>query len=173
MRAFAVLLASCLSARLLAAPAAGQDINAVSGRTGLVTNFDLPTVTRILRELNIPHAVAPGSGGRYVNLAFQNGVRATLGRSACRADGLTCKGMTLTARFGQGKPGWSELDKLRRANSFNARNSFVKAGVDERGDFYLIRYELSDFGVSRGAVATSLLVFANLAQQYREHLAAG
>jgi len=157
----------------LAAPAAAQDINAVTGRTGLVTNFDLPTLTRILRELKLPHQVAPGTNGRFINIGFANGVRATLGRNACRADGLTCKGLTITARFGAGKAGWSELEKLRRANSFNARNSFIKAGVDGEGQFYLIRYELADFGVSRGAVATSLLVFANLAQQYREHLFAG
>lgn len=168
MRLVAAILALCL-----AGPGQAQDINAVTGRTGLITNYDLPTITRILRELRIPHAVAPGSNGRYVNLTFANGVRATVGRSACRADGLTCKGMTITARFGQGKPGWTELEKLRRANGFNTRHSFIKAGVDAGGDFYLIRYELADFGVSRGAVATSMLVFASLAQQYREHLAAG
>lgn len=166
MRFLAIIAALCL-----ASPAGAQNVNAVTNRTGLVTNFDLPTVTRILRELRMEHQVAPGSGGRFINVQLPNGVRATLGRTACRGDGLTCKGLTMTARFGAGPAGWSELEKLRRANSFNARNSFIKAGVDGDGQFYLVRYELADFGVSRGAVATSLLVFANLAQQYREHLA--
>lgn len=165
-------LAAAFAALCLAAPAAAQDINAVTSRTGLVTNFDLPTITRILKELRLPHQVMPGSNGRFINVTFPNGVRATVGRTACRADMLTCKGMTITARFGQGRAGWSELDKLRRANTFNTRHSFIKAGVDEGGSFYLIRYELSDFGVSRGSIATSLLVFANLAKRFGEHLAA-
>lgn len=167
LRIFAAALAACT----FAAPAAAQDINAVTSRTGLVTNFDQATITRILRELRLPHQVLPGSGGRFVNVTFPNGVRATVGRTACRADMLSCKGMTITARFGRGRDGWSELEKLRRANAFNTRHSFIKSGIDEGGSFYLIRYELSDFGVSRGAVATSLLVFANLAKRFGEHLA--
>lgn len=165
MRILAAL--ACLT---MSAAATAQDINAVSSRTGIVSNFDLPTITGILRELKVQHNVAPGSNGRFVNVAFENGIRATLGRSACRNNLQSCKGLTISARFGQGKPGWSELEKMRRVNSFNYRHGFIKAGLDANGNFYLSRYELNDFGVSRGAVATSLLVFANIGAKFNEHL---
>lgn len=156
----------------LAVPAAAQDINAVTRRTAVVSNFDLLTIVSILTELKIAHRVADGSNGRFVNVAFANGVRATVGRSACRNNLQFCKGLTISARFGQGRTGWTEIDKLRRVNSFNYRHSFIKAGLDANGQFYLSRYELNDFGVSRGSIATSLLVFANLGERFAAHLKA-
>lgn len=155
-----------------AAQSSGQDINAVTRRTATVSNFDLPAIVSILTELKIVHRVAEGSNGRFVNVAFANGVRATIGRSACRNNLQFCKGLTISARFGTGKPAWTETEKLRRVNSFNYRHSFIKAGLDANGQFYLSRYELNDFGVSRGSIATSLLVFANLGERFAAHLKA-
>ena len=166
------LVAAALAGATFAAPASAQDINAVTRRTAIVSNFDLPAIVSILSELKVAHRVAEGSNGRFVNVAFANGVRATIGRSACRNNLQFCKGLTISARFGPGKPAWAEAEKLRRANSFNYRHSFIKAGLDANGQFYLSRYELNDFGVSRGSIATSLLVFANLGERFAAHLKA-
>jgi len=171
MRATLVLIASA-GAALGTVPADAQDINAVTRRTAVVSNFDLPAIVSILSELKIAHRVADGSNGRYVNVSFANGIRATIGRSACRNNLQFCKGMTIYARFGRGRPEWTELEKLQRVNVFNYRHSFIKTGLDANGQFYLSRYELNDFGVSRGSIATSLLVYANFGEKFAAYLKA-
>lgn len=164
--AFAITFA----ATLLGAPARAQDIDDVSRRTQVLQSFELPAIVEILDELRIVHRER--SNGRFINVTFTGGTRATIGRSACRGRTPRCKGLTISARFGRGKPRWKPLDKLKKVDSFNYKHSFIKAGLDESGQFYLSRYELNDFGVTRGSIATSLLVFANLSDRFAKHLKA-
>lgn len=168
MRSYTIIMAA--SAMLLALPAAAQNIDDVSRPTQILQEFDLPAILSILDELTIVHRER--SNGRFVNVTFASKVRATIGRSACGTKALRCKGLTISARFGRGKGKWKLLDKLKKVDSFNYKHSFIKAGLDESGQFYLSRYELNDFGVTRGSIATSLLAFSKLSDRFAKHLKA-
>ena len=104
--------------------------------------------------------------------SFPGGVRVRFRSTACDARGEGCKGLEMLAGFGPGRPMPYE-QRLRLVNGFNARHAFAKAVVDPQGGFLLSRYEISDYGVSRGWLATSMTVFSRLGPVFAGYVRAG
>ena len=47
----------------------------------------------------------------------------------------------------------------KTVRAFNHRYAFARAGIDPSGAAYISRYEISDYGMARGNLATSIQVF--------------
>lgn len=137
----------------------------ISNPTGTIANFDVGTVGPILSELGIVWQSATTEQGEPYIAGNMNGqLTFLMAPAACRGPGNTnCVGVNMIAFF-EGQ------SNQQTVNAFNYRYAFASTGIDPSGEAYISRYEISDYGMARGNLATSLMVFATLADRFRGEL---
>ncbi len=126
----------------------------VTNPTTTMSEFSAQSLGPVLNELGVTwEAHSTENGQPYIDANFAGAVNFRLIPSACRKAGFVeCTGLSMLS-------GFSGEANAQTVNAFNFRYAFASAGLDPSGSAYLSRYEISDYGVARGNVATSILVF--------------
>lgn len=126
----------------------------VANPTQPLAEFNVQNIGAILSEMGVTwQEHAADNGQPYIDANFAGVVNFRLVPSACRSANFNnCSGLSLLSGFaGRANP--------QTVNAFNYRYAFASAGLDPSGSAYLSRYEISDYGMPRGNLATSILVF--------------
>ncbi|MHA7873523.1 MAG: YbjN domain-containing protein [Hyphococcus sp.] len=166
------IIALALSGALAISSAAAQN-NQLSGAASPVSNpstplsdFSVESVGQVLSELGVAwQSYTTDNGQPFIDANFAGAVNFRIVPTACSGAGYSdCVGLSMLAGFtGQANP--------QTVNAFNYRYAFASAGLDPSGAAYLSRYEISDYGMPRGNLATSVLVFVQQAALFADELA--
>ncbi|MEM1398069.1 MAG: hypothetical protein AAGH38_11565 [Pseudomonadota bacterium] len=138
---------------------------------GTIENFDTEHLGPVLTDLGIAWAeqVLP-TGGRYLKAAVGTSFTFQIVPAACtdKVDLTGCTGMSLVALYeGDGV-------NYQTVSAFNQRYGFTSAGVLGGGrDAFLSRYEIADYGIARGNIASSIANFAYLAERFEAEISTG
>lgn len=126
----------------------------VANPTSLIKNFDAGSIGPVLSELGVAWQAQKNDKGQTYIIANAGGVlNFILAPAACRVNGNTdCVGLNILSVF-DGNP------NPQTVQAFNHRYAFARAGIDPSGAAYISRYEISDYGMPRGNLATSIQVF--------------
>jgi len=137
----------------------------VANPTTPIENFDIENIGPVLDELGIAWQANARAGGQsYVIANVGNVVQFMLAPVVCRSNGVSdCIGLNMVAVF----DGYANPQTVK---AFNFRYPFASAGLDAEGTAFLNRYEISDYGVARGNLATSIKVFANQILMFKTEL---
>ena len=138
----------------------------VSNPTSTVSEFSVQTVGSVLSELGVTwQAYQADNGQPFIDANFAGVMNFRLIPAACRQSGYqNCIGLSMIA-------GFTGQANAQTVNAFNYRYAFASAGLDPSGEAYISRYEISDYGMPRGNLATSLLVFVQQAALLSDELA--
>ncbi len=126
----------------------------VANPKSAIENFDPGSVGPVLSELGVAWQAQKNDRGQNYIIANAGGVlNFILAPAACRVDGTSdCIGLNMLSVFdGNANP--------QTVRAFNHRYAFARAGIDPSGAAYISRYEISDYGMPRGNLATSIQVF--------------
>ena len=137
----------------------------VANPKSTIENFDVSSVGPVLNELGIAwQAQKSESGQTFIGANAGGVVIFLLAPTACRVNNVSdCVGLQMLALFeGNSNP--------QTVRAFNQRYAFANAGIDPSGEVYLRRYEISDYGMARGNLATSIQVFVQQAAMFASAL---
>lgn len=162
---FAIAIKAGAIAGLLIAGSASAQSELISNPSSTLPNFDVETLGPTLSELGIvwqPRATEDGK--TYISANIGGQLTFLIEPTACRGPGqVNCVGMNMIALF-EGKA------NSQTVYAFNDHYAFASSGLDPSGSAYISRYEIADYGMPRGNFATSVTVFAALAEQLRNDL---
>lgn len=130
-----------------------------------ISSFSAQTVGSVLNELGAVWQAQQGNGQTYIAANANGEMNFLLVPAACKgANNTQCVGLSMVAIFeGSANP--------QTVTAFNYRYAFASAGLDPSGSAYIKRYEISDYGMARGNLATSILVFIEQAKMLQNELA--
>lgn len=129
----------------------------------VVRKFSVQTVGPVLNELGMPWQVGQlSSGAQYIHAAA-GGMQFVMFFTACQ--GADCAGMQTLMLFGGGAA------NPQTVQAFNVRYPFATAGLDQDGSAYISRYDIADFGIPRGNIASSVVNFLMLSEMFAGELA--
>ncbi len=136
----------------------------VSNPTEIIASFDAQTVGAVLNELGAVWQAQQANGQNYIAANAGGEINFLLVPAACKgANNTQCVGLSMVAIFeGDANP--------QTVTAFNYRYAFASAGLDPSGSAYIKRYEISDYGMARGNLATSMLVFIEQAKMLQTEL---
>lgn len=156
----AALSASAFAQNGAIAPAASP----VSNPKASINSFDTQSVGSVLNELGAVWQAQQGQGQTYIAANAGGEIGFLLVPAACKgANNTNCVGLSMVAIFeGAANP--------QTVTAFNYRYAFASAGLDPSGAAYIKRYEISDYGMARGNLATSILVFIEQAKMLQQEL---
>lgn len=128
-----------------------------------ILNFDVENLGPILNEMEYLWQARQSPDGRpFILVNAQGETVFVLSPLACRGNAFTdCVGLQFISVF----EGEADLSQVR---AFNNRYPVANLGVNEIGNAYLNRYDIADYGIARGNVATLISTFATLSQIYRD-----
>ena len=157
--------AALLSAGALLPTGAAAQQSPVANPTELLSSFDAKSVGSILNELGAVWQAQQANGQTYIAANANGEINFLLVPAACKgANNTQCVGLSMVAIFeGNANP--------QTVTAFNYRYAFASAGLDPSGSAYIKRYEISDYGMARGNLATSVLVFIEQAKMLQNELA--
>lgn len=158
--------AAAIAALSIGAASAQEDY--VSNPRGTIPNFDIANVGPILTELGAVWQQRQGAGGQpYIALSAGGDLSMMMIPTACKGETFTgCVGMNTVAAFS------GHSFNHQTISAFNQRYWFSTAGMSEDGTgAYISRYEIADYGIARGNVASSLLNLYELARVFKNELA--
>lgn len=158
-------------ALLLSAGAAGaQNQELISNPRGMVTNFDVVNLGPVLTELGIVWQERQLADGRpFIAASIGATLNFNILPAACvGADGKSnCVGANLITIYSGGSP------NPQSVSAFNQKYVFTSAGMySDESSAFLSRYEIADYGIPRGNVASSVYTFFQIAQRFRDEIAA-
>lgn len=162
-----VLAAAAVLAGALGS-AHAQDQELVSNPRGMMSNFDISSIGPILTEMGATWQEMKSEDGQpYVAVNVGGGLAMIIAPMACAGANYTsCIGMN-TISFFQGVS-----MNYQTVAAFNQRFAFTSAYISQEGDVaFLSRYDIADYGIPRGNVASSLANFVALADRFRQELA--
>ena len=130
----------------------------------VISSFDAQSVGAILNELGAVWQAQQANGQTYIAANANGEINFLLVPAACKgANNSACVGLSMVAIFdGDANP--------QTVTAFNYRYAFASAGLDPSGSAYIKRYEISDYGMARGNLATSILVFIEQARMLQSEL---
>ncbi len=136
----------------------------VAQPTQLIASFDAQSVGSVLNELGAVWQAQEANGQTFIAANANGEINFLLVPAACKgADKKKCVGLSMVAIFeGNANP--------QTVTAFNYRYAFASAGLDPSGAAYIKRYEISDYGMARGNLATSILVFIEQARMLQSEL---
>lgn len=165
-RAIAALAAGGVLASLgLSTASTAQQAASIANPQVSIAEFSPETIGPLLTELGLVWQVqTPETGQSYIAASYAGLINFILAPTACRgANGAECVGLNMVAIFeGSANP--------QTVRAFNYRYAFASAGIDPSGAAYLSRYDLSDYGIARGNLATSVQVFVNQVAMFAAEL---
>ncbi|WP_165793543.1 YbjN domain-containing protein [Hyphococcus luteus] len=129
----------------------------------VVRKFSVQSVGPVLNELGMPWQVGQLSNGAQYMHAAAGGMQFVLFFTACT--GTECAGMQSLMMFGETGA------NSQTVQAFNARYPFATAGIDQEGSAYISRYDIADYGIPRGNIASSLVNFLLLSEMFAKELA--
>ena len=130
----------------------------------VVRKFSVQTVGPVLNELGMPWQVGQvSSGAQYIHAAAGD-MQFVMFFTACQ--GAECAGMQTLMLFGGGAA------NPQTVQAFNVKYPFATAGLDQDGSAYISRYDIADFGIPRGNIASSVVNFLLLSEMFAGELAA-
>lgn len=154
---------SIIAAALAAFTGANAQDGAIANPASVIPNFDIQSVGPVLNEIGVAWEAGKAKNGQTYIAASVGGIVFLLAPTACRGTaGSDCVGLQMLSLF-DGTP------NTQTVRAFNYRYPFATAGIDQSGVAFLSRYEISDYGMPRGNLATSIKVFViqtnNLAKE--------
>jgi hypothetical protein len=161
-RIFAIAAVTCVFAAGGAALAAQID-----PRTS-VSSFTPANIISAAQAVNFQAEVlTDNEGNKAVGITASNGMKFIARPAACQQPNqVACVGLTIFGVFN----GWNPT--LQAVNYFNGYRSFTKVFLTE-DKALLERYEISDYGIAFGNIASNLTNFAEIADQFRQFLDSG
>ncbi len=128
-----------------------------------ILSFDVENLGPILTEMNYLWQARQAPDGKPFILVNAEGQTVfVLSPLACQDDENTgCTGLQFISVF-EGAANAADIQR------FNNRYAFASLGVNERGNAYLNRYDIADYGIARGNVAILISTFASLSKIYTE-----
>lgn len=163
----AILGAAALALTAGVSSASAQ--NAMSSNGGLtnpetvVRKFSVQTVGPVLNELGMPWQVGQLSNGAQYIHAAAGGMQFIVLFTACQ--GAECSGMQTLMLFGASNA------NPQTVQAFNVRYPFATTGLDQEGAAYVSRYDIADYGIPRGNIASSIVNFLMLSEMFAGELA--
>ncbi len=162
--AAAMALASSISgASAQNSMGSGENSGGLSNPESVVRKFSVQTVGPVLNELGMPWQVGQLSNGAQYIHAAAGSMQFVMFFTACQ--GAECAGMQTLMLFSD------TTANPQTVQAFNARYPFATAGVDQAGSAYISRYDIADYGIPRGNIASSLVNFLLLSEMYAKELA--
>ena len=155
----------------LAKTAASSTPEGIANPTGVVPSFDIDQIGPVLTDLGVVwQARRSQSGVDYIEAAIGGDFVFKVIPAAC-ADpraATGCVGANFVALYKAASINYQTVA------AFNQQYAFTTAGVLPGGrDAYISRYEIADFGIARGNIASSLGSFVYLADRFRAEVAGG
>ena len=130
----------------------------------LIPGFDTDSITSVLNDLGVAWQLASIEGQTMIQANFGGTANFVMLPAACNTPDSRCVGLTTIAVFnGKANP--------QTVTAFNYYYDFLSAGVNPEGVAYLRRYDLADYGIPRGNLASSIVAFATLIGRFSEELA--
>lgn len=135
----------------------------LSNPTTVVPKFSVQTVGPVLNELGMPWQVRQlDNGAQYIHAA-SGSMQFILFFTVCQ--GSQCSGMQAVTFFNDANA------NPQTVQAFNVRYPFGTAGIDQNGSAYVSRYDIADYGIPRGNIASSVVNFLGLAEMFAGELA--
>ncbi len=135
----------------------------LSNPTTVVKKFSVQAVGPVLNELGMPWQVRQlDNGAQYIHAA-SGSMQFILFFTVC--NGAECSGMQAVTFFSGASA------NPQTVQAFNVRYPFGTAGVDQNGTAYISRYDIADYGIPRGNIASSVVNFLGLAEMFVGELA--
>ena len=162
------VLAMSAAAIALGASASAQEL--ISNPTGVVANFDPANIGPVLTELGVVwQERADDSGKPFIAASVGGQLSFNIVPTACQgANNTNCVGMNLLALYGGANV------NPQTVSAFNQRFFFVSAGaLSNNAGAYISRYEIADYGIPRGNVASSIGNFVFLADSFMKEVSSG
>lgn len=149
--------------------ASAQTEELVSNPTGMLPNFDVVNLGPVLTDLGVVWQERQLADGRsFIAASIGSALSFNIVPAACLgADGKSnCVGMNTITLFTGGAP------NPQSVSAFNQKYVFTSAGMYSDGSSaFLSRYDIADYGIPRGNVASSIYTFFQLSQRFREEIA--
>ncbi|MEM6415851.1 MAG: hypothetical protein AAF720_14470 [Pseudomonadota bacterium] len=140
----------------------------ISNPGAIVADFDYESIKPVLSDLNITATQAVDENGRrYIEASAGSSFVFNIMPSACldHQRHKQCAGAHFISVF-KGK-----RINLQSVAAFNQQFAFSTAGVLPGGrDAYLGRYEIADYGIPRGNLASSIAGFIYLSERFRSEI---
>lgn len=131
----------------------------------IVQNFSVQTVGPVLNELGVNWQVNQLESGAQYIVAASGAFPFVMQFTACSGAGQSgCLGMITLSFFSGDTP------NAQTVQAFNANSPFATAGVSQEGTAYLSRYDIADFGIPRGNIASSIVNFVSLSGMFADEL---
>ncbi len=156
---------AAVCAAMTAISGASAQSPSVANPNTILESFEVQALGAVLSELGAVWQASQGADGAPFIAANAGGeVVFFLQPTACRgANHTNCIGLSMVALFtGAADP--------QTVSAFNYRYAFASAGIDPAGNAYINRYEIADYGLPRGNLAMSILVFVEQIKMLRKEL---
>lgn len=157
-----------LALAVSAGAASAQTEELISNPRGMVTNFDVVNIGPVLTELGVVWQERQLADGRvFIAASIGAALSFNIVPAACLgADGKSnCVGANLITLFTGGSP------NPQSVSAFNQKYVFTSAGMYSDGSSaFLSRYDIADYGIPRGNIASSIYNYFTLAQRFRDEI---
>ncbi len=152
-----------------ASPAFAQNEEVIANPRGMVANFDAVNLGPVLTELGVVWQERRTSDGQaFIAASIGGALNFNVVPLACLGPNNTgCVGANVVTFFTGG------YANPQSVSAFNQKYVFTSAGVfADNSGAYLSRYEIADYGIPRGNIASSIGSYFALAQKFRDEIAA-
>lgn len=136
----------------------------------ILPNFDILNLVPVLDDLGIRHDLRQNDDGRpFLTASIGDRFAFNIVPTAClSSDFSRCIGVNIIAFFG------ADRMNPQTISAFNQNNLFTSVGLIGRNEgVFLVRYEIADYGIPRGNLASSLMRFAAIASRLELELISG
>lgn len=162
------LAASAAALAAMTGGAGAQTQELIANPRGMVANFDAANLGPVLTELGVVWQERRTSDGMlFIAASIGAELSFNIVPTACIGpNNSSCVGANIFTMYtGAANP--------QSVSAFNQRYAFISAGVFSDGSgAFLSRYEIADYGIPRGNVASSIGSYFALAKRFRDEIAA-
>ncbi len=170
MKSIMRLSAAAMALTAITGAANAQTQEIISRPSDMVTNFDAVHLGPVLTELGIVWQERRTADGQaFIAASIGAQMNFVIVPLACLgADGRSgCVGASFLTNF------VGASANPQSVSAFNQKYYFTSAGVYSDGSgAYLSRYEIADYGIPRGNVASSIGSYFALAERFKNEIAA-
>lgn len=148
----ALALGVAFSTGAVAAPAQDEDRR-------IVAFFTYDEVESVLTSLGLPHLrVKDQDGNPYISVTEpESKINFAIALTVCQGAG--CYGMLIDTAYNRG----AEIP-AQVINEFDFGQPFIAAAMLNASTAYISRYEIADFGIPRGNIASNIINFIEIAK---------
>ena len=160
---------SALAIAFSASAATAQTQELITRPRDPVANFDAVNLGPVLTELGIVWQERRTPDGQaFIAASIGGSLNFNIVPLACLGPNNTgCVGANIVTFFTGG------YANPQSVSAFNQKYVFTSAGIfSDNSGAYLSRYEIADYGIPRGNVASSIGSYFSLAQRFRDEIAA-